>query len=99
MPAARRAAAAVVVLLAVCGVRGVDVGCAVPTRPPAVAAGMLLGSSARVTSFGVEAKGAEMGGGGGRQLAGADDEDEDYGYVDPPPDTNRRGAGAPIPHN
>jgi hypothetical protein len=92
MPAARRVVVVVVVvLLAVCGVRGVDVGGAVPTRPPAVAHG--------VTSFGDEAKGAEMGGGGGRQLAGADDEDEDYGYVDPPPDTNRRGAGAPIPHN
>ncbi|KAF0905785.1 hypothetical protein E2562_008838 [Oryza meyeriana var. granulata] len=23
---------------------------------------------------------------------------EDYGYVDPPPDTYRRGGGAPIPH-
>jgi hypothetical protein len=98
-PSSSPAVVVVLLLLAtrgVCGVNG-----AVP-RPPAVAPAMLLGT-ARATSFGDVAKGAvEMsgaGGSGGRQLAGAGDEaDQDYGYVDPPPDTNRRGAGAPIPH-
>ena len=89
------------VVLLLLAVRGVVCGVgdgAVAQRPAAPA--MLLGS-ARVTSLGGVEKGVETsrdGGGRGRQLAGADDEEEDYGYVDPPPDTNRRGAGAPIPH-
>jgi hypothetical protein len=37
---------------------------------------------------------------GRRDLLGAAAEAElDYGYVDPPPDTYRRGGSAPIPHN
>jgi hypothetical protein len=85
------AAAVVLLLLAIRGANG-----AVP-RPPAEAPVMLPGT-ARTTSFGDVAKGAVEMSRGERQLAGADDEDQDYGYVDPPPDTNRRGAGAPIPH-
>jgi hypothetical protein len=37
---------------------------------------------------------------GSRDLLGAVAELElDYWYVDPPPDTHRRGGSAPIPHN
>ena len=79
----------VLLLLALHGVDGT-----VP-RPPAMASAAMLLVSAPVTSLGDVETGRA---GGRRKLAGADEEDEDYGYVDPPPDTNRRGAGAPIPH-
>ncbi|TVT98807.1 hypothetical protein EJB05_55854, partial [Eragrostis curvula] len=41
---------------------------------------------------------------GNRDLLGAaegaaEEEEQDYGYVDPPPDTHRRAGSAPIPHN
>ncbi|OEL26672.1 hypothetical protein BAE44_0012302 [Dichanthelium oligosanthes] len=40
-------------------------------------------------------------GGGGRDLpsGAAAAVEQDYGFVDPPPDTRRRGGTAPIPHS
>uniref|UniRef100_A0A453LMN5 Uncharacterized protein n=2 Tax=Aegilops tauschii subsp. strangulata TaxID=200361 RepID=A0A453LMN5_AEGTS len=81
---AKRAAVvlALVLAIAVCRARGVE-GARVPRLPMDM-------SSGGGNNAGVEMR-WQAGG-------GASPEDEDYGYVDPPPDTNRRGAGAPIPH-
>ncbi|XBH94305.1 hypothetical protein VPH35_085112 [Triticum aestivum] len=85
--AAKRAAVVLALVLAMAVGRARGVGGARVPRPPTVTTNMSFG--------GGNDEGVEM-----RRLAGggASAENEDYGYVDPPPDTNRRGAGAPIPH-
>nr|TKW34622.1 hypothetical protein SEVIR_2G317500v2 [Setaria viridis] len=66
-------------------------------RPPSLSlVDYSLAAAARVNDYP-----AGVGGGGGRDLAGgaAAAAEQDYGFVDPTPDTRRRGGTAPIPHN
>jgi hypothetical protein len=55
-----------------------------------------LAASTRVNDYPAGGDGS----GSGRDLAGgASAAEQDYGFVDPTPDTGRRGGTAPIPHN
>ncbi|KAJ1290806.1 hypothetical protein BS78_02G271400 [Paspalum vaginatum] len=69
-------------------------------RPPS--ASPELGVDALVEEYDVAGGDAAAAVRGGRDLLGLGAEaaaEQDYGFVDPPPDTHHRGGAAPIPHS
>ncbi|CAN6218724.1 unnamed protein product [Urochloa humidicola] len=91
---------ALVLAVGACTASSTGVGVAAhgwrPPRSPPSSPVVLLGVDYSLVA--ARANGDPAGGGGGRDLLGGAVE-QDYGYVDPTPDTRRRGGTAPIPHN